>query len=248
MGQPNPVAVLDKAVAILRAVADEPATLAELVAAPACPGPRPTGWPSRWRGTGWSGAPPRAPGRPGPALAELGRGGADLADLAGRHLAALRDASGESAQFYVRRRRHPRLRRRRRAHQRAARHRPGRRPAADDRRLRRARAARLHPGRGGHPPAAVRQLHRPHAARGPPPRLGAQRRRARARRGLAVGAGARRLRARCSARCRSPVRSSGWAAGPARRSSARCSTPPPRSPAPRARALPPPVHRRTLAA
>ena len=31
MGQPNPVGVLDKAVAILRAVADEPATLAELV-------------------------------------------------------------------------------------------------------------------------------------------------------------------------------------------------------------------------
>ena len=31
MGQPNPVAVLDKAVAILRAVADEPASLAELV-------------------------------------------------------------------------------------------------------------------------------------------------------------------------------------------------------------------------
>ncbi len=31
MGQPNPVAVLDKAVAILRAVADEPATLADLV-------------------------------------------------------------------------------------------------------------------------------------------------------------------------------------------------------------------------
>ena len=31
MGHPNPVAVLDKAVAILRAVADEPATLAELV-------------------------------------------------------------------------------------------------------------------------------------------------------------------------------------------------------------------------
>ena len=29
-------------------------------------------------------------------------GGADLADLAGRHLAALRDASGESAQFYLR--------------------------------------------------------------------------------------------------------------------------------------------------
>ena len=31
MGQPNPVAVVDKAVAILRAVADEPASLAELV-------------------------------------------------------------------------------------------------------------------------------------------------------------------------------------------------------------------------
>ena len=32
MGQPNPVAVLDKAVTILRAVADEPAGLADLVA------------------------------------------------------------------------------------------------------------------------------------------------------------------------------------------------------------------------
>ena len=31
MGQPNPVAVLDKAVAILRAVAEEPASLADLV-------------------------------------------------------------------------------------------------------------------------------------------------------------------------------------------------------------------------
>ena len=32
----------------------------------------------------------------------MGRAGADLADLAGRHLVVLRDASGESAQFYVR--------------------------------------------------------------------------------------------------------------------------------------------------
>jgi DNA-binding IclR family transcriptional regulator len=39
---------------------------------------------------------------PGPALAELGRAGADLAELADRHLVSLRDASGESAQFYVR--------------------------------------------------------------------------------------------------------------------------------------------------
>src|SRR3954465_15641339 len=78
VGQPNPVAVLDKAVAILRAVADEPATLADLVArtrlpratahrlagapdGPGCPG---TGW--RWpsRDTGWCGAPTPAPGRP----------------------------------------------------------------------------------------------------------------------------------------------------------------------------------------
>jgi DNA-binding IclR family transcriptional regulator len=102
VGQPNPVAVLDKAVTILRAVADEPATLAELVAR--------TGLPRatvhrlavaleghrllrRTEGGAWA---------PGPGLAELNRGGPDLAEIAGRHLAALRDASGESAQFYVR--------------------------------------------------------------------------------------------------------------------------------------------------
>lgn len=102
MGQPNPVAVLDKAVSILRAVADEPATLAELVSRTGLPratahrlavaleGHRLV---RRTRDGAWA---------PGPGLAELGRGGADLAGLAGRHLVALRDASGESAQFYIR--------------------------------------------------------------------------------------------------------------------------------------------------
>jgi DNA-binding IclR family transcriptional regulator len=93
---------LDKAVAILRAVADEPATLAELVdrtglpratahrLAVALEGHRLV---RRTEAGAWA---------PGPALSELSRGAADLAELAGRHLVTLRDASGESAQFYVR--------------------------------------------------------------------------------------------------------------------------------------------------
>jgi len=102
VGQPNPVAVLDKAVAILRAVADEPASLAELVTRTELP--RATAHRlataleahrllRRTSAGAWA---------PGPALAELGRGGADLSELAGRYLSALRDATGESAQFYVR--------------------------------------------------------------------------------------------------------------------------------------------------
>jgi len=102
VGQPNPVAVLDKAVAILRAVADEPASLAELVARTDLP--RATAHRlataleahrllRRTTAGAWA---------PGPALAELGRGGAELSELAGRHLAVLRDSTGESAQFYVR--------------------------------------------------------------------------------------------------------------------------------------------------
>jgi len=94
--------VLDKAVAILRAVADEPASLAELVARTELP--RATAHRlataleahrllRRTTAGAWA---------PGPALGELGRGGADLAELAGRHLAVLRDTTGESAQFYVR--------------------------------------------------------------------------------------------------------------------------------------------------
>ena len=94
--------MLDKAVAILRAVADEPASLAELVARTELP--RATAHRlataleahrllRRTTAGAWA---------PGPALGELGRGGADLAELAGRHLAVLRDTTGESAQFYVR--------------------------------------------------------------------------------------------------------------------------------------------------
>jgi DNA-binding IclR family transcriptional regulator len=89
-------------VAILRAVADEPASLAELVARTELP--RATAHRlataleahrllRRTSAGAWA---------PGPALAELGRGSADLPELAGRHLTALRDATGESAQFYVR--------------------------------------------------------------------------------------------------------------------------------------------------
>jgi DNA-binding IclR family transcriptional regulator len=89
-------------VAILRAVADEPASLAELVVRTELP--RATAHRlataleahrllRRTSAGAWA---------PGPALAELGRGGADLSELAGRHLAGLRDATGESAQFYVR--------------------------------------------------------------------------------------------------------------------------------------------------
>ena len=88
--------------AILRAVADEPASLAELVARTELP--RATAHRlataleahrllRRTNAGAWA---------PGPALAELGRGGADLADLAGRPLQVLRDTTGESAQFYVR--------------------------------------------------------------------------------------------------------------------------------------------------
>jgi DNA-binding IclR family transcriptional regulator len=88
-------------VAILHAVAEEPATLAELVAR--------TGLP---RATAHRLAvalethrlvtrTPAGAWAPGPALAELGRP-SDLAERAGRHLAVLRDATGESAQLYVR--------------------------------------------------------------------------------------------------------------------------------------------------
>jgi DNA-binding IclR family transcriptional regulator len=89
-------------VSILHAVAQEPATLAELVARTGLPratahrlavaleGHRLV---RRTDGGSWA---------PGPALAELGRATADIGEIAGRHLANLRDATGESAQFYVR--------------------------------------------------------------------------------------------------------------------------------------------------
>ncbi|MGY1769799.1 IclR family transcriptional regulator [Blastococcus sp. SYSU D00813] len=102
MGQPNPVAVLDKAVAILRAVAEEPATLAELVARTGLPRATAHRLAVALEGHRLVSRTPAGAWAPGPGLAELGRSGADLGELAGRHLAALRDASGESAQFYVR--------------------------------------------------------------------------------------------------------------------------------------------------
>ncbi|MGY1711049.1 IclR family transcriptional regulator [Geodermatophilus sp. SYSU D00758] len=102
MGQPNPVAVLDKAVSILRAVAAEPATLAELVERTGLP--RATAHRLAVALEGHRLVRRTAAGAwaPGPGLAELSRGVADLADIAGRHLVVLRDTSGESAQFYVR--------------------------------------------------------------------------------------------------------------------------------------------------
>jgi DNA-binding IclR family transcriptional regulator len=102
VGQPNPVAVLDKAVAILRAVADAPATLAELVERTGLPRATAHRLAVALEGHRLVRRTDSGAWAPGPALAELGRAGADLAELAGRHLVALRDASGESAQFYVR--------------------------------------------------------------------------------------------------------------------------------------------------
>lgn len=102
VGQPNPVAVLDKAVAILRAVAEEPATLAELVARTGLPRATAHRLAVALEGHRLIRRTDTGTWAPGPALAELGRGSADLGDLAGRHLVALRDATGESAQFYVR--------------------------------------------------------------------------------------------------------------------------------------------------
>jgi DNA-binding IclR family transcriptional regulator len=96
------VAVLDKAVAILRAVADEPATLADLVARTGLPRATAHRLAVALEGHRLVRRTEAGCWAPGPALAELGRSGPDLADLAERHLTALRDASGESAQFYVR--------------------------------------------------------------------------------------------------------------------------------------------------
>ncbi len=106
VGQPNPVGVLDKAVSILHAVAGEPASLAELVQRTGLPRATAHRLAVALEGHRLVRRLPDGSWAPGAALAELGRGGTDLADrLAGaadRHLVTLRDASGESAQFYVR--------------------------------------------------------------------------------------------------------------------------------------------------
>src|SRR6476661_5704470 len=95
MGQPNPVAVLDKAVAILSAVAVEPGTLAEVVERTGLPRATAHRLAVALEGHRLLRRTPAGAWAPGPALAELG-------EIAARHLVALRDASGESAQFYVR--------------------------------------------------------------------------------------------------------------------------------------------------
>ncbi|MFW3169457.1 IclR family transcriptional regulator [Geodermatophilus sp. CPCC 206100] len=94
--------MLDKAVAILRAVAAEPATLAELVERTGLPRATAHRLAVALEGHRLVRRSPTGAWTPGPGLAELSRGTTDLAGLAGRHLVALRDASGESAQFYVR--------------------------------------------------------------------------------------------------------------------------------------------------
>lgn len=103
MGQSSGIGVLDKAVAVLQSVADEPCGLAELCARTGLP--RATahrlavgleahrllrrGSDGRWR--------------PGPALAELAGGATDpLVDAASTVLPKLRDITGESVQLYRR--------------------------------------------------------------------------------------------------------------------------------------------------
>ncbi|HWE89316.1 MAG TPA: IclR family transcriptional regulator [Pseudonocardiaceae bacterium] len=103
MGQSSGIGVLDKAVAVLQAIAKEPCGLAELCARTGLP--RATahrlavglethrllrrGTDGRWR--------------PGPALTELAGGATDpLVDAAGTVLPKLRDITGESVQLYRR--------------------------------------------------------------------------------------------------------------------------------------------------
>jgi DNA-binding IclR family transcriptional regulator len=102
VGQPNPVGVLDKAMAILHAVAEEPATLAELVARTGLPRATAHRLAVALEGHRMIRRTPEGSWGPGPALTELNRGTPDPGALARRHLVALRDATGESAQFYVR--------------------------------------------------------------------------------------------------------------------------------------------------
>jgi DNA-binding IclR family transcriptional regulator len=89
-------------VAILRAVAEQPATLADLVARTGLPRATVHRLAVALEGHRLVHRTEAGTWAPGPALAELARTGPDLADLAERHLVTLRDVSGESAQFYIR--------------------------------------------------------------------------------------------------------------------------------------------------
>jgi len=88
--------------AILHAVAEEPASLAELVARTGLPRATAHRLAVALEGHRMIRRTSEGSWGPGPALAELNRGALDPGELAGRHLVALRDATGESAQFYVR--------------------------------------------------------------------------------------------------------------------------------------------------
>ena len=88
--------------AILRAVAETPAPLAELVERTGLPRATAHRLAVALEGHRLVRRTDDGSWATGPGLAELARGGTDLAEVAERHLVALRDASGESAQFYVR--------------------------------------------------------------------------------------------------------------------------------------------------
>ncbi|WP_456571103.1 IclR family transcriptional regulator [Blastococcus sp. SYSU DS0539] len=87
---------------ILHAVAQEPATLAELVARTGLPRATAHRLAVALEGHRLVRRTDSGSWAPGPALAELGRGTADVGEIASRHLVTLRDVTGESAQFYVR--------------------------------------------------------------------------------------------------------------------------------------------------
>jgi DNA-binding IclR family transcriptional regulator len=89
-------------VAILRAVAEEPATLADLVARTGLPRATAHRLAVALEGHRLVERSESGVWTTGAGLRELSRGGPDLAELAERHLVTLRDVSGESAQFYVR--------------------------------------------------------------------------------------------------------------------------------------------------
>nr|WP_301332164.1 IclR family transcriptional regulator [Petropleomorpha daqingensis] len=93
---------MDKAVAILRAVAEEPATLADLVARTGLPRATAHRLAVALEGHRLVERTESGVWTTGAGLRELARSGPDLAELAERHLVTLRDVSGESAQFYVR--------------------------------------------------------------------------------------------------------------------------------------------------
>jgi DNA-binding IclR family transcriptional regulator len=89
-------------VAILRAVAEEPATLADLVARTGLPRATAHRLAVALEGHRLVERTESGMWATGAGLRELARSGPDLAELAERHLVTLRDVSGESAQFYVR--------------------------------------------------------------------------------------------------------------------------------------------------